>query len=130
MRHKRKWKSGGVIPVGSVVYKKCNGNRQDSGVVVKLKVLEEGIVPHNGRISCYKHGRWCDVLKGKVPKAKVLSIDGYTTPGISAVSDYNPRFVYAVGTVVETQFNADLEVPCGEGIHVVETESDARGLAW
>jgi len=67
--------------------------------------------------------------KCRVSKAKVISItnlDGTPTDITMVASDYDPKFKYTVGEIVEeTKFNKNRWIECAPGIHCFITRNEA-----
>jgi Family of unknown function (DUF5758) len=127
----------GKIKPGTIVWKSVSlwtepatgGGVSFAGrAIVKLVVLEEGLVPRK-----HRRGTWKDWENGhrkcRVPKAYVASIEPivegtlYTT----ARSHHDFSFKYGVGHIVspKAEFNPDPKICCASGIHVFLTREEA-----
>lgn len=124
----------GKLPKGTIVWKKTRSDRYGN-VIVKLKVLADGVVPTCSRTSDTYSGRKC-----RVPKAKVLGMWGCdsraTRNGLTkrlgskrevSYSTHDCSFKYEVGKVVRPvyPFNSDAHSVCTSGIHVFRTKQEA-----
>lgn len=124
----------GIIPAGTIVYKKCrsaeNATSHDGPrrVIVKLIVLEEGIVPISARRS--GASRKCRIPKGYVSEIFVCADSRLYQRGSRRTVAYSikdRKFRYKVGSIVtpKQKFNKDPEIECTSGIHVYRTLQEA-----
>ena len=65
--------------------------------------------------------------KCRTNKAKVISIDGDKTKGLTIASDHDTSFIYEVGKTIEIEdFNLMYNVECSTGIHFFYNREDAE----
>lgn len=120
----------GVLPKGTIVWKACRRDDDNFGgiLILKLQVLEDGVVPYAARVStCFDGARKC-----RVPAVKVLSMhtkkSGTRRAGVrTARSDHDPSFVYEVGKVVRSRkWDPSMHFSCTYGIHCFRTRAEAE----
>ena len=102
-------RKGQIIKEKVIVFKKC----QQKIVELELQV---------GSIVFCINGKKC-----RTNKAKVVSIDGKKTKGLTIASNYNDDFIYEVGKMVEVEdFDLMYNVECSTGIHFFYDREDAE----
>ena len=102
-------RKGQIIKEKVIVFKKC----QQKIVELELQV---------GSIVFCINGKKC-----RTNKAKVISIDGKKTKGLTIASNYNHNFIYEVGKIIEIEdFNLMYNVECSTGIHFFYDREDAE----
>jgi len=100
----------------SYVYKKCT-----NGLIVILEKLEDTITNEDGRIVIN-----CQFAKYKADKLQVIKIFDINdlTFKTSAISIYDPKFIYKTGAIVESEvYNKN--IICSKGLHYFKTVTGA-----
>ena len=106
---KEKIRKGIIIKQEKIVYKKCDNK------IVELELQKGSIVFSINNNKC------------RTNKAKVISIDNNYENGTKISSDYNKKFVYEVGKMVEIEdFDLIYNVECSTGIHFFFNKEDAK----
>ena len=101
----------------AIVYKACRNS------IVTLQLLSDSVTNESRK----------DVINPdqayfRTDKAKVIKlVNPVTTQNfIEDVSIYDPNFIYKKGEIVSTQFDPNLDVVEGKGIHYFKTYEAAR----
>lgn len=129
----------GVIPVGTVVWKKAYdaswtsmADRYENGIyLVKMVVLEEGVVPKEARLGYSKYPvlRKCRAPSVCVIQTYKLSNDKLlpTPDGVKIVSAHDWKTEWKQGTIVKSnQWNDAPDYTCTYGIHFYRTLTEAK----
>ena len=96
-----------------IVYKKCQNK------IVELELQKGSIVFSINNNKC------------RTNRAKVISIDGKSTKGITVDSDYDSNFIYEVGKIVEVEdFDLMYNVECSTGIHFFWAKEEAEKFKY
>ena len=104
-----KIRKGKIMKKKATVYKKCRNK------IVELELQKGSIVFSINNNKC------------RTNRAKVISIDGESTKGITIASDHDPSFIYEVGKMVEIEdFDLMYNVECSTGIHFFWTKEEAK----
>lgn len=129
----------GVIPVGTVVWKKAYSadwatmpNRYVDGVyLVKMVVLKDGVVPYAACTNDIRANRKC-----RAPSVCVLGVYKYDSatgklkdadPTVRVVSAHDWSTEWKPGTIVESGYWADdPDITCTSGIHFYRTLREAK----
>ena len=100
---------GKIIKEKVIVFKKCQQK------IVELELQVGSIVFSINNNKC------------RTNKAKVISIDGDKTKGLTIASDHDSSFIYEVGKTIEIEdFNLMYNVECSTGIHFFYNREDAE----
>ena len=100
---------GKIIKEKVIVFKKCQQK------IVELELQVGSIVFSINNNKC------------RTNKAKVISIDGDKTKGLTIASDHDTSFIYEVGKTIEIEdFNLMYNVECSTGIHFFYNREDAE----
>lgn len=134
----------GVLPAGTIVYKKCiSGDGSNSRqVIVKMITMADGVVPLSERTKFKLMGDWNPAperrRKCRVPKAYVAAIYEITSSREMKSSKLKTAipfmvrhrsngFTYKVGETVKCKepFCSNKKIICASGIHVYRTWAEA-----
>ncbi len=106
---KEQIRKGKIMNKKVIVYKKCQNK------IVELELQKGSIVFSINNNKC------------RTNRAKVISIDGKSTKGLTISSDYDSNFIYKVGKIVEVNdFDLIYNVECSTGIHFFWTKEEAE----
>ena len=101
--------------------------------IVKLVVLEEGVIPTKHRRGTKNNNRWEDGhRKCRIPRGYVAEIKVWNTYGDSkwTIATGKNFFRYSVGSVVNVpDYNNDPKICCTRGIHVFLTAAEAEAYS-
>ena len=102
-------RKGQIVKEKVIVFKKCQQK------IVELELQVGSIVFSINNNKC------------RTNKAKVISIDGDKTKGLTIASDHDNSFIYEVGKTIEIEdFNLMYNVECSTGIHFFYNREDAE----